>query len=203
VQNRQDPLRRREVVADRQVQFAVIWILYGRASSSSLVVRPYRSIVSEYRQQLEEARRADRFSVCRRRLATASANLTRTWRRFTASDMMRRCFGQSFSSAWPRRQSQRNTGRARKCSGKFSATIQQQIEMLQSDPSPADLAEKTIDYAEAKAAYFEALRAEMQELMKIATGKEARSPELDTFAAAFAVAGEDQERWRTNRRSFC
>jgi hypothetical protein len=76
----------------------------------------------------------------------------------------------------------------------FSATIQQQLEMLQSDPSPADLAEKTIDYAEAKAAYFEALRAEMPELMKIATGKEARPPELDTFAAAFAVAGEDQEK---------
>jgi hypothetical protein len=29
-------------------------------------------------------------------------------------------------------------------------------------------------------------------LMKIATGKEERPPELDTFAAAFAVAGEDQ-----------
>ena len=76
----------------------------------------------------------------------------------------------------------------------FSATIQQQLETLQSDPSPAELAEKTIDYAEAKTAYFNALRAELTELMKIPTGKEeARSPELDTFAAAFAVAGEDQE----------
>jgi hypothetical protein len=75
----------------------------------------------------------------------------------------------------------------------FSATIQQQLEMLQSNPSPAELAEKTIDYAEAKAAYFEALRAEIPELMKIATGREARPPELDTFAAAFAVAGEKQE----------
>jgi hypothetical protein len=75
----------------------------------------------------------------------------------------------------------------------FSATIQQQLETLQSDPSAADLAEKTIDYAEAKTAYFNALRAEMPEMMKIATGKEARPPELDTFAAAFAVAGEDQE----------
>jgi hypothetical protein len=36
----------------------------------------------------------------------------------------------------------------------FSATIQQQLEMLQSDPSPADLAKKTIDYAESKTAYF-------------------------------------------------
>jgi hypothetical protein len=30
--------------------------------------------------------------------------------------------------------------------------------------------------------------------MKIATGKEERPPELDTFAAAFSVAGEDQEK---------
>jgi hypothetical protein len=43
----------------------------------------------------------------------------------------------------------------------FSATIQ---------PSPAELAEKTIDYAEAKEAYFKALRAEIPELMNIATG---------------------------------
>jgi hypothetical protein len=41
----------------------------------------------------------------------------------------------------------------------FSAKIQQQLEMLQSNPSPAELVEKTIDYAEAKAAYFMALRA--------------------------------------------
>jgi hypothetical protein len=76
----------------------------------------------------------------------------------------------------------------------FSATIQQQLETLQSEPSPAELAEKTIDYAEAKTAYFNALRAELTELMKVPTGKEARSPELDTFAAAFAVAGEEQEK---------
>ena len=31
-------------------------------------------------------------------------------------------------------------------------------------------------------------------MMKIATGKEERPPELDTFAAAFAVAGERQKR---------
>lgn len=56
----------------------------------------------------------------------------------------------------------------------FSATIQQQFEMLQSDPSPAELAEKTIDCAEAKTVYFKALRDEVPELMEIATGKEAR-----------------------------
>jgi len=75
----------------------------------------------------------------------------------------------------------------------FSATIQQQLEMLQSNPLPAEFAEKTIDYAVAKTAYFKALRAEMPELMNIATGKEERPSELDTFAAAFAVAGEKQE----------
>jgi hypothetical protein len=76
----------------------------------------------------------------------------------------------------------------------FSATIQQQLEMLQSNPSPTEFAEKTVDYAEAKTAYFKALRAEMPEMMKIAMGKEERPPELDTFAAAFAVAAEDQEK---------
>jgi hypothetical protein len=58
----------------------------------------------------------------------------------------------------------------------FSATIQQQLEMLQSNPSTAELAEKTIDYAEAKEAYFKALRAEVPELLKIATGRQARPP---------------------------
>ena len=45
----------------------------------------------------------------------------------------------------------------------------------------------------AKKAYVKALRAEVAELTRIAMGKEARPPELDTFAAAFAVAGERQE----------
>jgi hypothetical protein len=76
----------------------------------------------------------------------------------------------------------------------FSATIQQQLEMLQSNPSPSEFAEKTIDYAEAKTAYFEALRAEIPELRKIASSKELRPPELDTFAAALAVSGEDQQK---------
>jgi hypothetical protein len=42
-------------------------------------------------------------------------------------------------------------------------------------------------------AYFKALRDAAPELMNIATGKEEWPPELDTFAAAFAIAGEDQE----------
>jgi hypothetical protein len=75
----------------------------------------------------------------------------------------------------------------------FSTTIQQQLEMLQSDTSPAEFVEKTTDYAAAKAAYFNALGAAAPELMKIATGKEPRPPELGTFAAAFAVASEKQE----------
>jgi hypothetical protein len=41
---------------------------------------------------------------------------------------------------------------------------------------------------------FKALREELPELVKIAAGKEERPPELDTFAAAFAVAGENQEK---------
>ena len=43
-------------------------------------------------------------------------------------------------------------------SASFSVAIQQLLEMLQSDPSPAELAEKTIDYPETKRAYFKSLR---------------------------------------------
>ena len=74
----------------------------------------------------------------------------------------------------------------------FSATIKQQLEMIQSNPSPAEFVEKTVDYAEAKAAYFQALRAELPALKNVAGG--GRSPDLDTFAAALAVAGEEQQK---------
>ena len=76
----------------------------------------------------------------------------------------------------------------------FSAAIRQQFEMLHSVPSPPKIAAKTINYAEAKEAYFKALQAEVPDLKKNMTGAEERSPELDTFAAALAVAGEDQQK---------
>jgi hypothetical protein len=41
------------------------------------------------------------------------------------------------------------------------------------------------------------------EVMKIATGKEARPPELGNFAAAFAVAGENQKKAADQKRWFC
>jgi hypothetical protein len=80
----------------------------------------------------------------------------------------------------------------------FSATIQQQLETLQSDPSPEEIADKTVDYSEAKMAYFNALSAEMPEAMTIAKGEATRHSELDLFAAAFAVADEDQEKTADN-----
>jgi hypothetical protein len=74
----------------------------------------------------------------------------------------------------------------------FSAAIVQQLQMLERDPSAQEFAEKTVAYAAAKTAYFEALRAAMPELIKNAIGQE-RSQKLDTLAAAFAVAGEKQQ----------
>jgi hypothetical protein len=53
----------------------------------------------------------------------------------------------------------------------FAVTIQQQFEMLVGDPAPAEPAKKTIDYATAKTAYFYALRAEVSELIDIATSR--------------------------------
>jgi hypothetical protein len=66
--------------------------------------------------------------------------------------------------------------------------------MLVGDPAPAELDKKTIDYATAKTAYFYALRAEVSELIDIATSKETRPPEVDIFVAAFVVAGEEREK---------
>jgi hypothetical protein len=51
------------------------------------------------------------------------------------------------------------------------------------------LAEKTISYAAAKTAHYEALRAAMPELTDIATGKKPRPPEVDQFGQAFLLSG--------------
>jgi hypothetical protein len=76
----------------------------------------------------------------------------------------------------------------------FSTAIGQQLVTVQNDPAPAEFAEKTLAYAEAKVAYFTALRDEMPELINIASGKEPRPLQLDRFAGAFSVAGEKQEK---------
>ena len=85
----------------------------------------------------------------------------------------------------------------------FSATIQQQLETLQSEPSPAELAEKTIDYAEAKTAYFNALRAELTELMKVPTGKEARPRSWTRLLRRLRSLAKSRKRRRTKRHWFC
>lgn len=73
----------------------------------------------------------------------------------------------------------------------FTATIAQQLEMLHHNASAREFTKKTIDYSEAKTAYFEALSAAMPEISKNATQQD-RSPELDTFVAALAIAGGEQ-----------
>ena len=60
----------------------------------------------------------------------------------------------------------------------FSMAIQQQLATTRSDPSPIALAAKTIVYADAKTAYFNALRDAAPELMNVAAGREARPTEL-------------------------
>ena len=79
-----------------------------------------------------------------------------------------------------------------KAASRFSAAIVQQLQMLERDPSLEEFAEKTIGYAAAKTAYFEALRAAMPELIKNAIGQN-KSQKLDALTAAFAVAGEKQQ----------
>ena len=73
----------------------------------------------------------------------------------------------------------------------FTATIAQQLQMLAHNAPAREFAKKTIDYSEAKTAYFEALSAAMPEISKNATQQD-RSTELDTFVAALAIAGGEQ-----------
>jgi hypothetical protein len=81
----------------------------------------------------------------------------------------------------------------------FSVTISRQLQMLHSNPSAAAFAQKTMDYAAAKAAYFEALRAALPILTSAPSGEEERSPEIDKFAAALAVAREEQKKMADNQ----
>jgi len=146
-------------------------------------------VFSEYYQELAVERRADRFLPYPRGQPRLSANLTGTWRLPTASGTMARCFGRLLSLAGATSAFASATLDVLvNAAASFSATIQQQREMLQSDPSPAGLAEKTIDYAEARAAYFKALRAEGAGIDEDCDRQRGEAPELDTFAAAFAVA---------------
>ena len=96
---------------------------------------------------------------------------------------------------------QRNIGCAGKCSCKFFGYDPTAARNAPSNPSPAELAEKTIDYAEAKEAYFKALRAEMPELMKIATVR--KSGLLNWTPLLRHSRSLAKTRRRTNSRRFC
>lgn len=76
----------------------------------------------------------------------------------------------------------------------FPTAIRQQLAAIQGDTSPTEFADKTISYARAKTAYYNALRNAMPELIDIATGKKPRPLELDRFAESFSVVGEKQEK---------
>jgi hypothetical protein len=76
----------------------------------------------------------------------------------------------------------------------FSVAIQEQLAAVQNDISATQLVEKTVSYAKAKTAYYNALRAEIPEMTDIATGRQPRPPDLDKFPTAFSVAGETQEK---------
>ena len=84
--------------------------------------------------------------------------------------------------------------------GNLSVAIQQQLATVQRDPVPADFARSTLAYAQAKTAYFAALREEMPELINIATGRQPRPLQLDKLAAVFSSTGENRRWWRSKRR---
>jgi hypothetical protein len=76
----------------------------------------------------------------------------------------------------------------------FSAAIRKQTEIVQNVPPLTEFAAMTIDYAQAKTAYFEVLAKMKPELTDIAAGRKARPPELDKIAKAFSLAGEELEK---------
>jgi hypothetical protein len=61
-----------------------------------------------------------------------------------------------------------NIGHSRKCGCEVFGSIQQQLEIVQNDPLPAELIERTIAYAESKTAYIMALRQAMPQLINVA-----------------------------------
>ena len=69
--------------------------------------------------------------------------------------------------------------------------------------APAEFAEKTVAYAEAKVAYFRALRDEMPELLNIASGKEPRPLQLDRFAERSRLLEKNRKRRQTKRHWYC
>jgi hypothetical protein len=75
----------------------------------------------------------------------------------------------------------------------FSAAIEGQLAVIRRDPAAAEFAKTTVLYAEAKTAYFKALRDEMPELLDIVEGREATPPELEKFTQAFSETGEEEE----------
>src|SRR5258708_21910222 len=78
------------------------------------------------------------------------------------SDTIAACFRQSFSLAWLRRAfAGESLNLLVNASASFSAAIVHQLAAVQSDPSPGKFVQKTVAYAQAKAAYFDALRAAM------------------------------------------
>src|SRR6516225_2259763 len=86
---------------------------------------------------------------------------------------------------------------------RFSAAIEQQLVIVQNDPAPTEFAEKRLAYAEAKVAYFTALRDEMPELTNIASGKEPRPLQLDRFAERSRSLEKNRKRRQTKRHWYC
>jgi len=66
--------------------------------------------------------------------------------------------------------------------------------MVKNDPAPAEFAEKTVAYAEAKTAYFTALREEVPELINIATRRKLQLLQLDNFIVTFSLASEKPQK---------
>lgn len=79
-------------------------------------------------------------------------------------------------------------------SNDFEVEMIEHEHVLERSPSATELAASTLKYAEAKERYFVVLRKSVPTLIDMATGRAAKTPELDRLGEIFSGYGEAQEK---------
>jgi hypothetical protein len=79
-------------------------------------------------------------------------------------------------------------------SNDFEVAMIEHEQVLERNPSAAELAASTLKYASAKERYFVVLRKSVPTLIDMATGRTAKTPEIDKIREIFSGYGEAQEK---------
>jgi hypothetical protein len=78
-------------------------------------------------------------------------------------------------------------------SNDFEAEMIEHEHVLEQNPSTTELAASTLKYAKAKERYFLELRKSVPTLIDMATGRKAKTPEINRLMKIFSGYGEAQE----------